>query len=54
MYDVEHGMALEPMQWKFASPPIDLGYTELFPLPAVTAVSFYTCDSVLGNSLEFH
>ena len=33
-------MALEPMQWNPASSRVDLGYTELFPVPAVTSVSF--------------
>ena len=37
-----------------ASSPVDLGYTELFCIPAVTSVSFLTCDSVLGDFLEFH
>ena len=40
VYDVEHGMALEPMQGKRASSRIDLGYTELFHVPTVTSVSF--------------
>ena len=46
-------MALEPMQGKRASSRVDLGYTEIFHVPAVTCVSFSTCDSVLGNSLGF-
>ena len=54
VYDVERGMALEPMQGNWASYRVDLEYTELFPNPAVTSVSFYPCDSVLGNSLDFH
>ena len=40
VYDVEHGMALEPTQGNQASSRVDLGYTELFRLPAVTSVSF--------------
>ena len=40
MYDVEHGMALEPMHGKQASSPVDLGYTEIFHVPVVTSVSF--------------
>ena len=36
MYDVEHGMTLEPMQENRASSRVDLGYTELFHIPAVT------------------
>ena len=54
MYDVEREMALEPMQGNQTSSPVDLGYTELFHLPALTAVSFYMCDSVRGDFLEFH
>ena len=50
MYDVEHGMALEPMQGNWVSSPFDLGYTELFCDPVVTSVFFQTCDSVLGHS----
>ena len=38
--DVERRIALEKMQWKRASPPVDLGYTDLFDIPAVTSVSF--------------
>ena len=40
VYDVEHGMTLEPMKGKWASSLVDLGYTERFPIPAVTSVSF--------------
>ena len=40
VYDVEGGMAMEPMQGKWASSRVDLGYTELFHVPAVTSVSF--------------
>ena len=54
MYDVGRGMALGPIQWNLVSSWFDLWHTELFPIPAVTSVSFYICDSVLGNSLEFH
>ena len=54
MYDVEHAMALEPRQGNWASSLVDLEYTELFRVPAVTSVSFQACHSVLGDSLEFH
>ena len=47
-------MAMQPMQGKWASSQIDLWYTELFCVPEVTSVSFLFCDSVLGDSLEFH
>ena len=40
VYDVESGMALEPMQCNGASSQVDLGYTKLFCIPAVTSVSF--------------
>ena len=46
-------MAVETMQGNLASSHVDLGYTVLFCIPAVTSLSFYTCDSVLGT-LEFH
>ena len=39
-YDVERGIALEPMQGHRASLRADLAYTELFRIPAVTSVSF--------------
>ena len=54
VYDVESGMATKPMQGKYASFGIDLGYTNLFCLPEVTSEFFSSCDSVLSNSLEFH
>ena len=54
MYDVEYGMDLDPIQRNQSSSRVNLEYTELFRILAVTSVSFYTCDSVLGDSLEFH
>ena len=50
-YDVECGMVLEPIERNLASSRVDLGYTVLFCIPAVTSLPFYTCDSVLANSL---
>ena len=47
-------MAMEPMQGKWASSQGDLGYTELFCFPEVTSVFFSSCDSVRGDSVEFH
>ena len=47
-------MAMEPMQGKWASSRVDLGYNELFCIPEVTSVSFSSCGSVLGDTLEFH
>ena len=38
--DWEYGIALQAMQGNEASSQVDLGYTELFPIPAVTSVSF--------------
>ena len=40
LYNVECSMALEPMQGNPASSRVDLGYNELFPIPALTSVSF--------------
>ena len=54
MYDVECRMALEPMQGNRASSLVDLGYTNLLHITAVTSLSFWTCVNVLGDSLEFH
>ena len=54
MYDVERRMALEPMQWNWASSRVDLGFTEIFGSPQVTSVSFWTCESDLRDSLDFH
>ena len=38
LYDVEHGLAVEPLKGKWASSRVDLGYTELFYIPEVTSV----------------
>ena len=40
LYDGEWGIALKPMQGNLSSFRVDLGYTELFHIPAVTSVSF--------------
>ena len=47
-------MVMEPMQRKLASSQFDLGHTNLFCVPEVTSVVFSNCDSVLGDSLQFH
>ena len=47
-------MVMEPMQGKLASSQFDLGHTELFCVPEVTSVFFSSCDSVLGDYLEFN
>ena len=39
VFDGEHGMALEPMQGNQASSRVDLWYTELFHVAAVTSGS---------------
>ena len=54
LYDVEHGIAMEPMNWKWASSRFDLGYTELFCILEVKAVFLSSCDSGHGYSLLFH
>ena len=40
LYDGERGIALKPMQWNWSSFQVDVDYTELFHIPAVTSVSF--------------
>ena len=52
--DVEQGITMEPMKGKWASSRVDLGYTELFCIPLVTAVFLSSCDSFLGDFLVFH
>ena len=47
-------MVIEPMQGKLASSQFDLVYTELFCIPGVTSVFFSSCDSAVGDSLEFN
>ena len=54
VYDVECEMAMDSMQGKCASFWVDLGYTNLFCIPEVTSLFFSCCDSVLGDSLQFH
>ena len=40
LYDGEGVIALKPKQGNWSSFKVDLGYTELFDIPAVTSVSF--------------
>ena len=54
VYDVECEMAMDSMKGKCASSWVDLGCTNLFCIPEVTSVFFSCCDSVLGDSLQFH
>ena len=53
LYDEDRGMVMEPMQGILASSQFDLGHTDLFFVPEVTSVFFSSCDSVVGDSLEF-
>ena len=54
VYDVECEMAMDSMKGKYASSWVDLGYINLFCILEVTSVFFSCCDSVLGDSLQFH
>ena len=54
LYDVDRGVVMEPMQGQLASSQFDFGYTEQFCIPGVTSVFFSSCDSVVGDSLEFN
>ena len=54
VYDVEWAMAMDSMKGKCASSWVDLGYTNQFCVPDVTSVFFSSCDSVVGDSLEFN
>ena len=54
LYDVDRGMVMEPMQGKLVSSQFDFGYTEQFCIPRMTSVFFPSCDSVVGDSLEFN
>ena len=47
-------MVMEPMQGILASSQFDFGYTEQFCIPGVTSEFFSSCDSVVGDSLEFN
>ena len=46
-------MVMEPMQGKLAPSQFDLGHTDLFCVLEVTSVFFSSCDSVVGDCLEF-
>ena len=47
-------MVMELMQGKLASSQFDFGYTEKFCIPGVTSVFFSSCDSVVGDCLEYN
>ena len=53
MYDVDRRVFMEPKQGKLASSQFDFDYTELFCIPGVKSVYSSSCDSVVGESLEF-
>ena len=46
---MEHGIGMEPKKGKWASSPIDLGYTELFCIPEVHQCSFRFVTVFLGT-----
>ena len=54
LYDEDSGMVMEPKQGKLASSQFDFGYTEQLCINGVTSVFFSSCDSVVGDSLEFN
>ena len=54
LYEVDRGMVMEPMEGKLASSQFDLWYTKLLCVPELTLVFFSSCDSVVGDSLEFN
>ena len=47
-------MVMEPTQGKLASSQFDLVHSNLFCVHEVTSVIFSSCDSVVGDSLEFN
>ena len=49
LYDGEWGIALKQMQGNWSSFQVDLAYTMLFHIPAVTSVSFKTCEGFQGT-----
>ena len=47
-------MVMEPMQGKLSSSQFDLGHTDPFCVTEVTSGFYSSCDSVVGDSLEFN
>ena len=45
---------MDSMKGNCASSLVDLGYTNQFCVPEVTSVFFTSCDSVVGDFLEFN
>ena len=54
LYDAEWEMAMDSMKGKCASSWVDLVYSYLFCILQVTSVFFSSCDSVVGDSLDFN
>ena len=54
VYDVEWDTAMDSMKGKCASSWVDLGYSNQFCVPEVTSVFCSSCDSLVGDSLEFN
>ena len=54
LYDEDCRMVMEAIQGKLASSQFDFGYTDLFCVPEVKSGFFSSCDSVVGDSLEFN
>ena len=54
VYDVEWETAMNLMKGKCASSWVDLGCTNQFCIPEVTSLFFSSCDSLVGDSLEFN
>ena len=54
LYDVDRGVFMETMQGKLALSQFDFGYTEQICIPGMTSVFFLSCDTAVGDSLEFN
>ena len=54
LYDVESETAMDSMKGKCTSSSVDLRYTNQFCVSEVTSVFFSSCDSLVGDSLEFN
>ena len=54
VYDVEWETVMDSKKGKCASSWVDLGYTNQFCIPEVTSEFFSSCDSLVGDSLEFN
>ena len=54
LFDVDHGVVMEPKQGKLASSQFDFGYTKQFCILRVTSMFFSSSNSVVGDSLEYN